>query len=169
MSIIDMLRHLVAGCRAFNHRYQTVNHLLEGRNMSRHSTIEECCDDIGWSIDERNGDTIGLYFNDKKFGPHRLKVSNCDGQVHTLYTLCNAAIPARKMPSELLAWLLVRNGEIAFGKWQMHVDDDDDCIFVLSYTAFGSAFNGATFKHVCEKMIEEAHDLDAQLQKKGLL
>jgi hypothetical protein len=141
------------------------NHVINGRSGD-YGRIEQLCAELGWSVDERDGNAIKLHFRSGK-----VRISNGNKTLVGFSTHSNAVLPVDRVPADLLAYLLHRNlDDCGMGMWGISVDDDDDDVtFHLYYVALGNGLDAEIFKYICESLIKEVADFDAKLRKGGLL
>lgn len=144
----------------------TMRSLLNGNSGGR---IEQCCEQLGLSIAERDGKTLVLYFKDDLVGRRKLCISRGDGALVLFTAFSHAILPASRLPDDLAKCVLRRNDDLLIGKWSMSVDDDGDVVFALQYCALGDGINAASFKHVAQALINEANEFDAKMARAGLL
>ena len=132
--------------------------------------VEECCRQLGWSIDERlNANEVYLHFNDSLIRIRKVLVSLGNQGATVSFTVFSAvSLPARQVPAEALGYLLKRNGEMCLA-WQMRSRDDGNVSFALSYLAVALGLQHGTFKTICETMVREAHEFDERMNEAGLL
>lgn len=131
--------------------------------------IERLCQELGWSIDERNGEGVGLYFNDPTIGVRKVLVTE-GAKVMLISTFSGAVVPPSRVPAEVLGYLLTRNTQLAAAAWQASVMDNDGQVkFALAYYALIEGLNAAAFKIICEAMVKEAHEFDVKMKAAGLL
>lgn len=130
---------------------------------------ERLCQELGWSIDERNGEGVVLYFNDPTIGVRKGLVTE-GAKVMLISTFSGAVVPASRVPVEVMGYLLTRNTQLAAGAWQASVMDNDGNVkFALSYCALVAGLDAAAFKIICEAMVKEAHEFDVKMKVAGLL
>jgi hypothetical protein len=132
--------------------------------------VETCCQQLGWSIDERpSAHEMCLHFTDPLIRTRKVLVGFGDRGIYVGFTVFSAArIPPQQVPLEALGYLLERNGK-AFVGWQMCIADDGNVGFAVNYFALAAGLRPEIFKLLCETMIEEAHEFDAKMDKAGLL
>jgi hypothetical protein len=146
------------------------NH-LSSRNGSAgdHGRIERLCGELGWSVDEREGNLVRLYFNSSDGERRKVIIGNGDGSVVGFSTYSKSALPAHRVPPDLLAYLMRRNVDNSgIGTWGMD-DDDDEATFIISYMALGAGLDAEKFGYICESLSKEANDFDDKLRRAGLL
>jgi len=131
--------------------------------------IDRLCGEIGWDIDGREDDTIYLDFKSPIAGTRRMLISRGDEALVNFSVLSFAEVSPRRIPKEVLGYLLERNTEIALGAWDMFVNEDENVLFLCRYTAIGVGLNAGLVKYICETLNQEVHEFDERLQKAGLL
>jgi hypothetical protein len=132
--------------------------------------VETCCQQLGWSIDERpSARKMCLHFTDPLIRIRKLLVGIDDRGIYVGFTVFSAAcVPPWQVPLEALGYLLERNGNPFVG-WQMCIADDGNVGFTVNYLALAAGLRPEIFKLLCETMINEAHEFDAKMDKAGLL
>ncbi|VTR93422.1 unnamed protein product [Gemmata massiliana] len=131
--------------------------------------IEHLCDQIGWGIDERLGDSgIGLDFKDPIVGTRRLLVTAGE-KIAILNLFSSAEFPARHVPIELALHLLQRNHEGIFHAWRMIGPEGGKVGFAAVYSALMEGLDPVTFKTICETLFKEVHAFDAKLRESGVI
>jgi hypothetical protein len=86
---------------------------------TRRGRVEGICDSLGWSVDERHGETIGLHFRGDDVTPQR-NVYVCESEGGTAITF---AVPTRteiseyEMPGDLMPAMMFRNDQVGLGAW----------------------------------------------------
>jgi hypothetical protein len=131
--------------------------------------IERLCQELGWSIDERNGEGVVLYFNDPAIGVRKVLVTE-GAKVMLISTFSAAVIPASRVPIEVIGYLLTRNTQLAAAAWQAAIMDNGGNVkFALAYCALVEGLDTAAFKVICETMVNEAHEFDVKMRAAGLL
>lgn len=139
--------------------------------QSRHgvAAIERLCRELGWSVDERLGDTgIVLHFRDPLVNIRPVMVT-CGESIASISTFSGADIPAGRVPAEVLGYLLRRNNELTTGAWRIPNSDNGNASFVVAYYALIGGLDSATFKYICDTQVKEAHVFDTKMQAAGLL
>jgi hypothetical protein len=131
--------------------------------------IERLCQELGWSIDERNGERVILYFNDPTLGVRKVLVTE-GAKVMLISTFSGAVVPASRLPVEVLGYLLTRNTQLAGAAWQASVMDNGGNVkFALAYCGLIAGLDATAFKVICEAMVKEAHEFDVKMKAAGLL
>src|SRR5436309_2634303 len=82
------------------------------------AAIDRFCQELGWSVDEREGQVILLHFNDPVIGRRKVAITGTD-KTMTFRVWSAATMPARQVPAEIMGHLLVRNWELAFCAWHL--------------------------------------------------
>jgi hypothetical protein len=131
--------------------------------------IERLCQELGWSIDERNGEGVVLYFNDPTFGVRKVLVTE-GAKVMLISTFSGAVVPASRLPVEIMGYLLTRNTQLAGAAWQASIMENGGSVkFALAYCALIAGLDATAFKVICETMVKEAHEFDVKMKAAGLL
>jgi hypothetical protein len=130
--------------------------------------VERLCREVGWGVDERLGDTIVLHFKDSVMGIRKISIY-CGGRIMALRVYSAASISPRQITAEIMAYLLVRNGELAFPAWQVFEAENGNAGFALASNMLMAGVDGAVFKYACETMVIEANAFDTKMQAAGLL
>jgi hypothetical protein len=122
-------------------------------SASDHGRIERLCRELGWPVDEREGNVIRLHFNASDGETRKVRISG-----------------GESVPADLLAYLLRRNlDDGGLGMWGIMVNDDDDVTFLNYYMALGDGLDAEALKYICESLTSEAADFDDKLRQAGLL
>lgn len=137
-----------------------------GRERGR---IDRLCRSLGWTVDERNGDTVSLHFDHPELGRRSVRIVGGDDRLVLFAVYSHAFPPADRVPSAVLGYLLGRSGTASVGGWGAEVDADGDVVFRLNYRALGDGLDAATLRFVCESMIPEVIAFDRKMQAAGLL
>jgi hypothetical protein len=153
---------------AFTHGYRMAETFSHGNRPAR-GRFERLCAEAGWGVDQREGDTISLYFKEPLTGRRIVNIGNCDGALPFFYVGSYVSMPSKEVPEEVLGHLLIRNHSIALGGWRAQITDEGKAMFALVYTALGDGLTVNLFKHICEKMAGEVNDFDSKMHKAGLL
>ena len=141
-----------------------------GNGTQERGRIDRLCRELGWALDERDGDTIRLHFNDPVAGVRKVFISSGDSSLVRFSVFSYAILPEAKVPQEVFGYLLLRNREVPFGGWQMiPPDDDDEVLFNLKYVAIGGGLTAAAFNAVCDSMVTEAIEFDDKMRSAGFL
>jgi hypothetical protein len=131
--------------------------------------IERLCQELGWSIDERNSEGVALYFNDSVIGVRKVLVTE-GAKLMLISTFSGAVVPGARVPIEVMGYLLTRNTQLAAAAWQASIMDNcGDVKFALAYCALVEGIDTAAFKVICEAMVREAHEFDVKMRAAGLL
>ena len=133
----------------------------------RHASevVEDCCRQLGWSIDERiDAREVRLHFKDPVIGIRRVIVTvSEDDRAMSITTFSSAGcIRARQLPGAVLAYLVERNSKMIVS-WQMFLRIDGQAMLALNYYTHASGMNPAVFRNTCETMVQEAQAVDAKL------
>jgi hypothetical protein len=150
----------------------TVDGLRAGRPQGQFQNgpalAERFCRELGWSVDEREGDVVLLHFNDPVIG--RRKVAITGGDTLLTFRVWSAAtMSARQIPGEIMGHLLVRNWELALSAWHMFDAGNGNAAFALASNMLVAGLDAPVFKHVCETMVREANAFDVKMKAAGLL
>lgn len=138
-------------------------------NGRRRGRIESLAQELGWSVDERDGSAVKLHFRAADGEVRKVRISNGDEAVVGFYAHSNAVLPARDVSPRLLVHLLECNLGDCIGMWGIAVDDENDVTFHLCYMALGDGLDAATLQYICESLSSEASALDDKLRAAGLL
>ena len=131
--------------------------------------IDRLCRELGWSIDEREGETVKLFFKDPLVGRRIVMIHSGDDVLVLFVVYSHAFVPAEKVPNSVAWHLLGRNNVVAMGKWSADEAKDGDAVFALTYTALGEGLTAAALKYICQKMLGEAGEFDQKMQAAGML
>jgi hypothetical protein len=138
--------------------------------LTTNSRLDQLCRENGWSIDERHGNAIGLHFNGDRITPQRT-VYVLSGRCDTIMQFScrsRAVFSGHDLPDELMAAMMVHNKNVSLGGWYADLEENT-LTLVLEYMALGAGVNATSFKGICSSMIEEVAQIEANLQRKGLL
>ncbi len=152
----------------------TADHMRHGRALghSSHGTvqIERLCREVGWEVDEREANAVILHFTDPVARIRKLSVSGGDTGKVALFSSCSSVvIPARQVQANVLAHLLVRNGEMTTGAWQANVMGSGGVGFVVKYFALVAGLDASIFKQIGEGLVREASDFDGKMHAADLM
>lgn len=139
------------------------------RFSTRPKTVDALCGELGWSIDERNGDTIMLNFRGDGVTElrHVLVVTCDDGDWFCFIANTRAEFPPHAVPDGLMAALLYRNKE-SFGSW--YATERRGVIgFACHHSAHTAGLDADTFKFICDRLLTEVGNVERELHRKGLL
>src|ERR1700722_6000008 len=140
-----------------------------GRNGST-NVVERLCTELGWPVDERDGQIITLHFKDPIVGIRRVSITCGDtGKIMMFNVFSLSSIPARQVSVGILAHLLMRNSEMVTGAWKLSTTDSGTVLFGMSYCALVGGLEAGVFKYVCETLAKEAYAFDDKLRGAGLL
>jgi len=137
---------------------------------SAREIAETCCDELGWSIDERfSVNELCLHFKDPVVGIRKVFVTIGDQDTTLTFEVRSAANrPLESIPLDVFGYLLVRNGKMVVA-WQARQQIGGNVIFALKYCALAFGFHAAHFKFICESMANEALAFDTEMRKADLL
>ena len=148
-----------------------VNSFVGAANGASGGRIHRLCRELGWCVDEVEGDRIQLHFNDSQAlgGIRKVAIFHGDASLVTFRCLSHAIIPrGQDVPDEVLGYLLMRNCERAIGGWALSVRDRS-AAFPLDYTALGDALDAPALKFICDELVREVSAFDARMRAAGLL
>lgn len=141
-----------------------------GGRAGGHGRIERLCRELGWAVDEREGNVIRLHLSSADGEMRKVRITRGDESLVGFFVPSEAVLPARRVPPKLMAYLLSRNLEDSgIGMWGINVDDDDDATFVIYYMALGDGLTAQTLEYICESLAAEAAHVDDKLRRAGLL
>lgn len=144
-------------------------HAMNGRSGER-GRIERLCYELGWPVDEQEGNVIRLHFNGSDGEVRKVRISGGDKSLVGFSAHSDAVLSADPIPPDILGYLLRRNlDDSGMGMWGIMVDDDDDVTFLIYYMALGDGLNAEALKYICESLSSEASDFDDKLRRAGLL
>lgn len=137
---------------------------------SASTLIETCCQQHGWTINERPGaGKIALHFDDPVTGVRVVLVSIVECGAMISFTATSAVtMPAKEIPGSVLGYLLERNSH-SIVAWRVSISDDGSAIFAANYRALTPGLNPGVFKMICQSLLQEASDFDERMQKAGVL
>lgn len=135
-----------------------------------HGRIDRLCRELGWPLDEREGNVIHLHFNDPAGGIRKVRIADGDDCVVTFSAWSLAFVSPKNITGEMLAYLLRRNicGS-GLGMWGMYVDEGKTVSFHLVYQALGEGLDAESLKYICQSLAIEAADFDGKMRQEGLL
>jgi hypothetical protein len=147
------------------------NHARSGNGRSSdHGRIERLCRELGWPVDEREGNVIRLHFKASDGEMRKVRITNGDKSLVGFFVPSDAVLPVESVPADLLAYLLRRNlDDGGMGMWGIMVNEDDDVTFLNYYMALGDGLDAEALKYICESLTSEAADFDDKLRQAGLL
>lgn len=132
--------------------------------------IERCCEQLGWSIDDRKGNRITLDFKCPLVGKRPLFILNGDEPLVLFSAYSLTIFDSRRVPDKVTSFALWQSSESAMGKWQISLsDDEDELFFILSYNALGAGLDAAAMKYICGGMANTASEVDAKMKREGYL
>jgi hypothetical protein len=128
---------------------------------------ERICQELGWSVDERDSDAILLHFTDPVIGIRKIAISN--GEKVMAFAVCSSAIMnPRQVSAEIMAYLLLRNSRMGGSAWQMFEVSSGNVGFSVAAYMLIDGMNAAMFEFLCETMAKEAHEFDAKVKAAGV-
>lgn len=139
-------------------------------SVTGNGRLDRICRELGWTIDERQGDGIALYFNGDRITPRRTVVVIYPEGEQIMFFACNCRgeFLGHNTSDELLGALLVHNDKVTIGGWAARIDGRT-LTLSLQYTALAAGVDAASFKMICACMVKEVAEVEAHLQAKGLL
>jgi len=140
-----------------------------GRDDNERGRIERLCRQLGWSVDERLGNTILLHFNDPLGTIRKVYIDDGDEGLVSFTVYSFAIMPAQEVPEQVIGYLLRQNSDVSIGAWQVRIDDEGDALCRVAYRALGAGLKADSFKFICESMIGEAAAFDKRMHAAGLL
>jgi hypothetical protein len=157
--------------RSSTGRVKGVNRMgLFTSSRTRRGRVEGICDSLGWSVDERHGDTIGLHFRGDEVTPKRA-VYVCESEGGTAITF---AVPTRteiseyQMPDDLMPAMMFRNDQVGLGAWAAK-EVRGTVTLILQYVAFAAGVDSTSFQTIINLMLREVAEVEATLERRGLL
>jgi hypothetical protein len=130
--------------------------------------VERFCRELGWPVDERQGDAILLHFDDPVVGVRKIAIT-CGGRLMSLRVWSAASMSARQIPGEIMGYLLLRNWELALAAWHVLDAGNGNAAFAMASNMLMAGMDAAVFKYACETMVNEANAFDTKMQAAGLL
>jgi hypothetical protein len=150
----------------------TVDSLRAGQPQSQSATApalaERFCQQLGWAVDERQGEVILLHFRDPVVGIRKVAITG-GNMMMTFRVWSTATMSARQVPAEIMGHLLVRNWELALSAWHLFDAGNGNAAFALASNMLVAGMDASVFKHVCETMVKEANAFDLKMKAAGLL
>ncbi|HWB08660.1 MAG TPA: hypothetical protein VG826_05530 [Pirellulales bacterium] len=138
----------------------------EERNDGR---IEQLCAALGWAIDERDGDTVGLNFKCPVRGRRTVYINSGDEALVFFFAPSAMILSQHSEHVNFIAgYALFSNANTRLGKWQASFNKRDDIVLSLTYTALGEGLNAAALKYICSTMSAEASNFDARMKERGI-
>ncbi len=134
--------------------------------------IERLCRELGWTVDEQEGNVIRLHFNSSDGEMRKVRITNGDNSLVGFFVPSGAVLSGDRVPPDLMGYLLHRNlNDGGIGMWGMMVNEDEDenVTFINYYMALGDGLDAEALKYICESLTNEAADFDGKLRKAGLL
>lgn len=136
--------------------------------MNGRGRIERLCQQLGWPVDEREGDRIKLYFKDPVTGKRPVYIRNGDEPLVRFSAYSVTEIPVGQFPDQVLGHMLLQNCQRSLAKWQF-LNNDGVAALGVSYVALGDGLTAAAMKVICEELVDEVADFDGRMKKAGLL
>jgi hypothetical protein len=150
----------------------TVDSLRAGLPQSQFSKgptlVERFCQELGWPVDERQGEALLLHFNDPVVGVRKIAIT-VRNRLMSFRVWSPASMSARQIPGEVMGHLLLRNSELAVIAWQVFDAGNGNAAFALASNMLMAGMDAPVFKYVCETMVKEANDFDVKMKAAGLL
>jgi len=140
----------------------------QGQSPMGPALVERFCREVGWSVDERQGEVMLLHFTDTVVGVRKVAITPRN-RLMSLRVWCPAFMNARQIPNEVMGYLLLRNSELGVVAWQVYDVGNGNAAFALASNMFMAGMDALVFKHVCETMVKEAKAFDEKMQAAGLL
>ena len=137
--------------------------------MNGRGRIERCCEQLGWSIDDRKGDRITLNFKCPVVGTRPVFIQGGDEPLVLFAAYSLTIFDARRVPDVATNFALWQSSESSMGKWQISLNDEDELFFALTYNALGAGLDAAALKYICGGMAATASDFDAKMKREGYL
>lgn len=125
---------------------------------------------LGWSVDERQGDAIGLHFRGDRVTPQRtVYVYHADGGVAmTFVAATRTEFSEYSLPDDLLPAMLFRNDQLGLGAWAAK-EVRGSVTLIFQYTALATGVDADNFKLICHAMLKEVAEMESLFARKGLL
>ena len=142
--------------------------LPQGQSSKGPALVERLCRELGWPVDERQGDAILLHFNDPVVGVRKVAIT-CGDKLMSFRVWSVASMSARQIPGEIMGHLLVRNWELALSAWHLFDAGNGNAAFALASNTLVAGMDAAMFKYACETMVKEANAFDVKMKAAGLL
>jgi len=134
--------------------------------VSRRGRIERLCAELGWSIDERDGDTLGFRFKCPASGQRMVYVGSGDEILVLMLVNSHVIFDPRRVPDEVSHFALFQNSKSLLGKWEPRITGDGMRL-MLGYTALGDGLTADLFQRICEDMVKTASTFDDQMRERG--
>ena len=139
-----------------------------GHSSQGNAQIEQHCRQLGWEVDEREGDAILLHFNDPGVGIRKVAITS--GQrLMSFRVWSEVTMNPRQLPAEIMGYLLLRNSEMAFCAWQVFVAANGEAGFALAACTLLDGIDSAAFQFICQTMVKEMHTFETKMKAAGLL
>jgi hypothetical protein len=134
------------------------------------AAVERLCRELGWDIDERDGNIIKLHFKDSQAmgGIRKVCISLAEAGLPHFYCLSHAMLPTNQVPEQVTGYLLMRNYSRGIGAWSVCVNDGN-AVFLMEYVALGEAVNSSVLKAICQQFVAEVSAFDAKMRSAGVL
>ena len=126
------------------------------------------CRRLGWVVDASDGNNVSIPFRDPVVGMRKVYVNSSEDGRYGHVSVLSDAVLRGSFPADVLAYLLVRNGEVEVGAWQAHAGKGS-VQFSLEYRVPPESLSDAQLVRVCQILLAEAAEFDARLRKEGLL
>lgn len=130
--------------------------------------IERLCRELGWRWEKRGTDAYTIHFR----GPqsHHREIRIEDGDACMVVMTAHSDAVMRNASPDILAYLLLKNFKgSGVGMWAMNVDPLKNIWFYLSYLAIGDGLTAASFKFICQSLLDEVDDFDNKMRGSGFL
>jgi hypothetical protein len=142
--------------------------LPQGQSSRGPALVERFCQELGWPVDERQGDTILLHFNDPVVGVRKVAIS-CGDKLMSLRVWSASTMSARQIPGEIMGHLLLRNWELALSAWLVCDAGNGNAAFALASNMLTAGMDAPMLKYICETMVKEANAFDVKMKAAGLV
>jgi len=142
--------------------------LPQGQSSMGPYLVERFCRELGWPVDERQGDAILLHFNDPVGGVRKIAIT-CGDKLMSLRVWSASTMIARQIPGEIMGYLLLRNWELALSAWHVFDAGNGNAAFALASNLLMAGMDAPVFKYACETMVKEANAFDVKMRAAGLL
>lgn len=135
---------------------------------SAQGRIQRLCSELGWSIDERNGDNYGLEFSCPAGGKRMVYIGKGSSALPLFVVNSHVAFNTSDVPDEAFYFAFSGNRESPFGKWEPR-ESEEEMRFILTYVALGDGLTAELFKRICLDMVKHAGIFDENLRKRGMV
>src|SRR5487761_1286229 len=131
---------------------QGLTQALNGQES--YGRIERCCEQLGWGIDERDGDTLGLNFKCPVTGRRTVYINSGNEPLVFFIEPSLVVVPPQKSDDGhfILGYALLSNNDTRLGKWQARFNKRQEVLLTLTYTALGDGLSAAALKYICTTM-----------------